>query len=106
MSWLVAVAGWRNVELVRDGVSDRLETFFPLFRERVIKNHKKLWRTRFLFGRYFFVRHRDGIRVDVPGISQVLPSMVCDAEIDGLRRREVKGFVPVPREQRIKRGDT
>jgi transcription antitermination factor NusG len=112
MGWLVAVAGWNNVDTVREFTSERFDCYFPRFRERVVFRGKKIWRDRYLFGRYFFVRLTDCwvYAFQTPSISRILmshdcePAVVGDDEILGLRRREVNGYVPVER-KRFSRGD-
>lgn len=106
MPWMVAVAGWRNLDVVAGDASKCFDCYFPKFRERIVYRGRKLWRERYLFGQYFFISFSVDRWVEafsLPSVSKILmgsdrsPALVDDSEISKLKRCEIRGFVPVKR---------
>lgn len=110
MAWVVAVAGWSNLDVVEQMTKKYFDCYFPKFRERIVRQGRKVWVKRFLFGRYFFVPQSFWVvAFSMPCVSSVLmnpdcrPALVGDDAIADLQRREIRGFLPI--ERKIRRGD-
>jgi len=104
MAWMVATAHGSPFG-ARDAVADEGHScYLPITRTRVVHRGRKIWREASLFGQYFFVAMTDRWRevFDVREVSILMlsddvrlrPALARDAEIDRIRKSEVKGYVP------------
>jgi len=112
MAWMVAVARWNDLDIVHKTVASDFDCYCPMFRERVVVRGRSTWRARCLFGRYFFISHalhQWTKALSLPCVSILMadqqPALIDDDEIEGLRKREIAGYIPVERQNRFRRGD-
>lgn len=106
--WLVAVAEYQREERVGEKLSTAgLNSYQPIFRERRFLRGRRIWRDRYLLGRYVLVEAAGAALCElasiVKGVRYVCGILSADerplvargVEVDRLRSSEVRGRVPI-----------
>jgi len=115
MSYWALIISQANKErlAVQNIANQKYEYYFPMFREKIIKNNEKIEVARPLFPRYIFVRivQQWSSLTGTYGVSGVVmdgqePRIVQESVLSSLRNREDKnGFVELDKKEGFLRGE-
>lgn len=92
---------------IRNLINQDFSYYQPLIQERKIRRKKLHLVEQPLFPCYLFVRVEQQYRSlnYTYGIAALISGIVRDAEIDNLKRREVNGYVQLPKPKKYEIGD-
>ena len=107
--WVVAVCRFGKESAVCDDLAtDGFTCYMPKYRERLRHHGRKIWVERLLLGRYLLVELNacwNNIRAALHVIEVLMadeqPLLAREAEVERIRRSEVKGYVPIGKQPRF-----
>ena len=103
--WVVAISKGRERVAAENLSAQGFLTYFPKYLEKIALKGRIQKIIRPLFGRYFFVGHFGSPEkiINTRGVSSVVGE-IRQIDVDGIRKREINGFVQIDRESEFRIG--